>query len=333
MVTIAAVRCDHLQYVSMKSIMAILFSALIANASIPQPADACGVKLTIKGSGHRKGIARSSNPSDVLLVGAPPRRLSRDLSSAGHRVEVAANTGAAKRKSYAVVIADTQEADAARTAFPDAVIMVRSGDVVADMRSVEKQVARKPVKGPDDRDLVAARAARAPVAAGPIQPRREIVTAAEPKDIAPPETKQETKPIEAKPVSAPAVQPTTTKPTTEVAAVPPTKTVTPKTVSRSGSEVYFGLNVASAKEAALKNVIAWLKNAPDVEVTIEGYADPSGNADKNLALSERRAEWVRDALVAAGIDTSRLEVKPFGATNLKYGTKDGRNRRVAITAK
>lgn len=320
----------------MKSIAAILFSALVVNASVPQLADACGVKLTIKGSGHRKGIARSSNPSDVLLVGSPPRRLSRDLSAAGHRVEVAPNAGAAKRKSYAVVIADQPEADAARAAFPSAVLMVRSGDVVADMRSVEKQVARKPVAGPDQRDVVAARTARTPVAAGPIQPRREIVTAAEPKTETV-ETPPETKPIEAKPVSAPV---TTTvpppKPAPEVAAKPPAPAptkVTPSTVSRSGSEVFFGLNVASGNESALKNVIHWLNHSPDVNVAVEGYADPSGNPDKNLELSQRRAEWVKDTLVAAGIDASRIEVKAFGDTKLKYSKRDGRNRRVTVVAK
>src|SRR5687768_3890524 len=121
----------------MKStITAFLFTALIASAATPKPADACGVKLTIKGSAHRKGVARTTNPSDVLLLGSPPRRLSRDLSAAGHRVEVAPTPEAAKRKSYAVVIADNAQADSARAKYPQATVLVRSGDVVADMRTV-----------------------------------------------------------------------------------------------------------------------------------------------------------------------------------------------------
>ena len=318
----------------MKSWMAFLFSALIASASVPQRADACGVKLTIKGSGHRKGIARTSNPSDVLLLGSPPRRLSRDLSSAGHRVEVAPTPGAAKRKSYAIVIVENQQADEARQTFPSSIILVRSGDVVADMRTVEKQVARKPVKGTDQRDPVAVREERPVVAAGPIQPKREIVTAAEPKEVevAPPPA--ETKPIETKPV--PVVAKTEKVPPTEVAAAnpPPSKpVVAPKTTSRSGSEVYFGLNQDEAKNSSLKKVVAWLNGSPDVNVVVEGHADPSGDPDHNMALSQRRAEWVRDALVAAGVDSSRIEVKSFGSTTLKYGTRDGRNRRVVVVAK
>src|SRR5688500_7136574 len=69
-------------------------------------AEACGVKLTVKPSGPKKAVARSSNPTQVLLLGTHPRRLERELSAAGHSVEVAPTAGAAKRKSYPVVVTD-----------------------------------------------------------------------------------------------------------------------------------------------------------------------------------------------------------------------------------
>ena len=333
----------------MKSTIAALLFGLIATASVPPPADACGVKLTIKGSAHKKGIARTSNPSDVLLLGNPPRRLSRDLSSAGHRVEIAPNTEAAKRKSYAVVIADNSQAGDARQKFPSAVVLVRSGDVTADMRTVENQVARKPVKADEGREVIDRRQERVPVAVGPIQPKREIVGAAKPSEEPPKPI--ESKPIETKPVSQPppvekvekakpepapqpevASNPPENKPDVKPPDVKPDKPAKPSK-SRSGSEIYFGLGVASADVNALKAVIKWLKDSPDVEVTVEGHADPTGNHDANMALSQKRAEWVRDALVAAGIDSSRVEVKAFGDTQLKYGAKDRRNRRIAVVAK
>src|SRR5690349_6704410 len=133
-------------FVAAMSLVAADFST-----SGPAPAEACGVKLTVKGSAHKKGIARTSNPSEVLLLGSPPRRLARDLSAAGHRVEVAPNADAAKRSQYAIVIADAPQGDAAKSKFKGSIILVRSGDVVADLRSVEKQVARKPVKTDDPR--------------------------------------------------------------------------------------------------------------------------------------------------------------------------------------
>jgi outer membrane protein OmpA-like peptidoglycan-associated protein len=328
----------------MKSVIAALLFGLIASASAPPPADACGVKLTIKGSAHKKGISRTTNPSDVLLVGSPPRRLSRDLSSAGHRVEVAPNVESAKRQNYAVIIADNSQAEAARQKWPNAVVMTRSGDVTADMRTVEKNVARKPVGAEQGREVVARSETRPPIAAGPIQPKREIVANAEanqpeaaktePKPV---ETKVEPKPVETKTVEPKRVETKAEPPPTEVASTKPAEpskpAVTPKTVSRSGSEVYFALAKEQADEAALKKVVKWLKDAPDVNVTVEGHADPTGNHDSNMTLSQHRAEWVRDALVAAGIDSSRIEVKAFGDTQLKYGARDRRNRRVQITAR
>ncbi|MBC7975954.1 MAG: hypothetical protein H7138_13365, partial [Myxococcales bacterium] len=130
------------------------------------PADACGIKLVIKTSTPRKSVARSSNPSHLLLLGTPPHRLERELSAAGHDVEVAPNLGAAKRSSYAVVVADPKEADESRSKFPGAVVLVRSGDVGADIVAVEGQVARKPVRTDESRQVVAARSGRRPVAAG-----------------------------------------------------------------------------------------------------------------------------------------------------------------------
>ena len=52
-----------------------------------------------------------------------------------------------------------------------------------------------------------------------------------------------------------------------------------------------------------------------------------------MTLSEQRAVAVRDYLVAHGIEAGRLDVTPYGDTKLKYGTHDGRNRRVEIEAK
>jgi OmpA-OmpF porin, OOP family len=55
--------------------------------------------------------------------------------------------------------------------------------------------------------------------------------------------------------------------------------------------------------------------------------------DANMALSQTRADAVRDYLVNAGIDSSRIEVNAYGDTKLKYGRTDPRNRRVSIQPK
>jgi len=62
---------------------------------------------------------------------------------------------------------------------------------------------------------------------------------------------------------------------------------------------------------------------------VSGHADPSGTPDANMALSQSRAEKVRDVLVAKGVDASRITVEAFGDTQLEYGKTDPRNRRLA----
>src|SRR5512140_2213013 len=197
-------------------VASFLTVALLETHAAP-PADACGVKLTVKSSAPRKAIARTSNPSDVLLLGNPPRRLELDLSAAGHRVEIAPSASAAKRKSYAVVVADSSLANDARSNFSGATVIVRSGDVTADAHAVEQQVGRKPVRTEEARPVVAAREARTPIAAGPAQPDRKIVAASEPKDIQPVAT----------PVVAPAPTPQPDK-TAAPAPKPAVAAVVPK---------------------------------------------------------------------------------------------------------
>ena len=337
----------------MKWNLAGLLTVFVVEMHAAPPADACGVKLTVKSSTPRKTIARTSNPSDVLLLGNPPRRLELDLTAAGHRVEVAPTAGAAKRKSYAVVIADSDQQNEARSNFPGAVVMVRSGDVVADEHSVEQQVARKPVRTEEARAVVAARSTRTPIAAGPTQPQpRRVVAASEPKDS----------PVTPDPVPPPdrvaVVVPKTTTPpppdrvaavvpkTTEIKAIEPKVTeVTPpsepkpRTVAKANTihdEMYFplgGAKLGGPTTAALTKDVRWLTDNSDVHVVIEGHADPTGTPEGNMALAQKRAELVRDYLVSAGIDQSRLEVISYGDTRLRYGRTSARNRRVAIVVK
>ena len=44
----------------------------------------------------------------------------------------------------------------------------------------------------------------------------------------------------------------------------------------------------------------------NTEVVIEGHTDSAGTEDYNQGLSERRANAVRDALIAEGIEGSRI---------------------------
>lgn len=306
-----------------------LVTAIFMAMHAAPPADACGVKLTVKSSTPRRAVARTSNPSDILLLGNLPRRLESDLLAAGHRVEVAPTAAAARRKPYAVVIADASLQDEARSNFPDAVVLVRSGDVTADMRSVEQQVGRKPVRTEAARSVVAARTSRPPIAAGPPQdPNRRIVAASEPRDTSEPA-------LPPPPPPPPATERLATS-TGKVEAPTPTPEPRSRAAVRPGAihhEVYFTLGSSRLDPRSLAQDVRWLTNSKDVHVVIEGHADPSGSHEGNLALGQKRAEWVRDALVSAGIEESRLEVISYGDTRLRYGRTDARNRRAAIVVK
>jgi outer membrane protein OmpA-like peptidoglycan-associated protein len=317
----------------------ILIFALDMHA--PPPADACGVKLTVKSQTPRKAVARTANPSDVLLLGDPPRRLERDLSAAGHRVEVAPNAAAAKKKQYAVVIVDASMQDEARSNFAGSTVVVRSNDVGADMRNVEKQVARKPLRTDEGRTVVAARPVRQPIAAGPApDPNRRPVAAKEPTDTAlaptppPPEPKPAPPPERVVTTTTPKPAPPEVKPAPE--PKPVAKAIPAPATKPSNDEVFFNWSsykLSSTATATLAKHIRWMNEKSDLHVVIEGHADPTGNPDDNMRLAQRRAELVRDYLVNNGIDASRIEVISYGDTRLKYGRADGRNRRVAIVVK
>jgi outer membrane protein OmpA-like peptidoglycan-associated protein len=82
----------------------------------------------------------------------------------------------------------------------------------------------------------------------------------------------------------------------------------------------------------LDEVVRSLMAYPEVKVEIQGHTDNVGKASFNLGLSERRAEAVKQYLVNAGIDPSRVTVKGYGEEAPVAGntTPEGRaqNRRI-----
>lgn len=82
----------------------------------------------------------------------------------------------------------------------------------------------------------------------------------------------------------------------------------------------------------LRGVAATLKANPGLSIEVHGHTDSEGEAARNMALSERRAQAVKSFLVKEGAPASRIAVKGFGErqpvdTN---DTAEGRakNRRV-----
>jgi outer membrane protein OmpA-like peptidoglycan-associated protein len=85
----------------------------------------------------------------------------------------------------------------------------------------------------------------------------------------------------------------------------------------------------------LKEIAAMLAEHPELKLTIEGHTDNAGDAAANQALSQARAEAVRQALVDGyKVDGARLVAQGFGASKPAGAntTPEGRaaNRRVEL---
>ncbi|HEY4031381.1 MAG TPA: OmpA family protein [Caulobacteraceae bacterium] len=63
---------------------------------------------------------------------------------------------------------------------------------------------------------------------------------------------------------------------------------------------------------------------------IAGYTDSTGAADKNMVLSQQRADSVMSFLVAHGVDSARLSAKGYGANDFAVPSQPtaAQNRRV-----
>ncbi len=79
--------------------------------------------------------------------------------------------------------------------------------------------------------------------------------------------------------------------------------------------VYFDFDKSEIKpefESAIRANAEQLLGKPNLTVTIEGHCDERGTNEYNLALGQRRAEAIRQALIAEGVPASQLKTVSFG---------------------
>ena len=103
--------------------------------------------------------------------------------------------------------------------------------------------------------------------------------------------------------------------------------------------VYFDFNSSTPTNESTSGINflqKYLKANPSASADVVGYADEVGNSDYNQSLSKKRAENVKQILVDAGIDASRLTVKANGEdTSVNKSSKGARQivRRVTFEIK
>ncbi|MGF1477709.1 MAG: peptidoglycan-associated lipoprotein Pal [Geminicoccaceae bacterium] len=87
-------------------------------------------------------------------------------------------------------------------------------------------------------------------------------------------------------------------------------------IATAGSDtIYFAFDSSvldARSEGILQQQAEWLQSNQNVSMTIEGHCDERGTREYNLALGDRRANAVKEYLVALGIDSERLLTISYG---------------------
>lgn len=129
-------------------------------------------------------------------------------------------------------------------------------------------------------------------------------------------------PAPAKPRAAPTAAPTpatsgTPKPvassTVSTATLPPH--LDPKSLISTERSVYFDFDVFTIKPEYQKLIERhgnYLAAKPALSIKIEGHADERGSSEYNLALGQKRAQAVVQALRTYGVKDSQMEAVSWG---------------------
>jgi peptidoglycan-associated lipoprotein len=85
--------------------------------------------------------------------------------------------------------------------------------------------------------------------------------------------------------------------------------------TRNVRDAFFDFNKADIRSDArdaLAKTADFLRNYPQIKVTIEGHCDERGSTEYNLALGDRRASATKQYLISLGISADRLNTVSFG---------------------
>jgi outer membrane protein OmpA-like peptidoglycan-associated protein len=71
-------------------------------------------------------------------------------------------------------------------------------------------------------------------------------------------------------------------------------------------------DLSPSDKRMVSEIAAYMAKNPSLQAGLDGYRDP-----RNQSLSERRVTTVRDALMAAGVPSSKIQTGAFGDPNLR----------------
>jgi peptidoglycan-associated lipoprotein len=129
-----------------------------------------------------------------------------------------------------------------------------------------------------------------------------------------------------------------------------TDTTTDTGAPQPGSQAHFVANISSDRilfdtdqsevdaedQETLRSQAAYLRQHPNVRVSVEGHADERGTREYNLALGEKRANAAKNYLASLGIDAGRIGTISYGkerpeATGSDEGSWARNRRAVTVT--
>jgi peptidoglycan-associated lipoprotein len=97
---------------------------------------------------------------------------------------------------------------------------------------------------------------------------------------------------------------------------PPQPTVTDQELfSQNVKDVFFDYDkydIRPDQQGAIQANAQFLAQHPNINFTIEGHCDERGSTEYNLALGDNRANAVKNALVQAGVNGSRIKTISYG---------------------
>ena len=100
------------------------------------------------------------------------------------------------------------------------------------------------------------------------------------------------------------------------APTPPAPTVSDEDLfNQNIKDVYFDYDksdIRGDQQGSVQADVQFLSQHANINFLIEGHCDERGSTEYNLALGDRRASAVKNALTAAGISASRIKTISYG---------------------
>jgi peptidoglycan-associated lipoprotein len=97
---------------------------------------------------------------------------------------------------------------------------------------------------------------------------------------------------------------------------PPAPTVTDEDLfNQNIKDVYFDYDksdIRGDQQGSVQADVQFLSQHTNINITIEGHCDERGSTEYNLALGDKRANSVKEALVNGGISASRIKTISYG---------------------